>query len=72
MEYRRFATFNIAGGIGWVASMTLGGYFLGSIFPDLGKHVEKVIIVIVVLSVLPMVIEYVKAKMRARAASNAG
>lgn len=64
MSYRKFAVFNIAGGIGWVASMTLGGYFLGSIFPDLGRHIEKVIIVIVALSVLPMVIEYVKAKRR--------
>jgi membrane-associated protein len=67
MRYRDFALFNIAGGIGWVASMTLGGYFLGSIFPDLGRHVEKVIIVIVALSVLPMVIEYIKAKRRPKA-----
>lgn len=64
MSYRKFAVFNVTGGIGWVMSMTLGGYFLGSIFPDLGKHVEKVIIVIVALSVMPMVIEYVKAKRR--------
>jgi membrane-associated protein len=66
MSYRQFALFNIAGGIGWVVSMTVGGYFLGSLFPDLGKHIEKVIIVIVVLSVLPMVIEYVKAKRKAK------
>jgi membrane-associated protein len=62
MRYREFAMFNITGGIAWVVSMTVGGYFLGSIFPDMGKHIEKVIIVIVLLSVLPMVIEYVKAK----------
>ena len=66
MGYRRFATFNITGGIGWVASMTLGGYFLGTLFPDLGRHVEKVIIVIVALSVMPMVIEYLKSRSRAR------
>jgi membrane-associated protein len=67
MSYRRFAVFNITGGVSWVASMTLGGYFLGSIFPELGRHVEKVIIVIVALSVLPMVIEYVKARRRSAA-----
>ncbi|MDB4976649.1 MAG: associated Golgi protein [Myxococcaceae bacterium] len=67
MPYREFALFNIAGGISWVVSMTVGGYFLGSIFPDLGKHIEKVIIVIVVLSVLPMVFEYFKAKRRGKA-----
>jgi membrane-associated protein len=62
MRYRDFALFNITGGIAWVVSMTVGGYFLGSVFPEMGKHIEKVIIVIVLLSVLPMVIEYVKAK----------
>jgi membrane-associated protein len=62
MRYRDFAMFNITGGIAWVVSMTVGGYFLGSVFPEMGKHIEKVIIVIVLLSVLPMVIEYVKAK----------
>lgn len=67
MSYRSFATFNIVGGISWVASMTLGGFFLGQVFPDLGKHIEKVIIVIVFLSVLPMIIEVVKARLRARA-----
>jgi membrane-associated protein len=62
MRYRDFAMFNITGGVAWVVSMTVGGYFLGSIFPEMGRHIEKVIIVIVLLSVLPMVIEYVKAK----------
>lgn len=62
MRYREFAMFNITGGVAWVVSMTVGGYFLGSVFPEMGRHIEKVIIVIVVLSVLPMVIEYVKAK----------
>jgi membrane-associated protein len=70
MSYRNFAMFNVLGGIGWVSSMTLGGFFLGRLFPDLGKHIEKVIILIVLLSILPMVIEFVKAKMRARAATS--
>jgi membrane-associated protein len=67
MGYRKFALFNVLGGIGWVSSMTLGGFFLGSLFPDLGRHIEKVIIVIVALSVLPMVLEYLKARARAKA-----
>lgn len=70
MSYRSFATFNIAGGIAWVSSMTLGGFFLGRAFPELGRHVEKVIIVIVVLSVIPMVIEYIKARYRAKQGVN--
>lgn len=70
MGYRNFATYNVAGGVGWVASMTLGGFFLGNLFPDLGKHVEKVIVLIVFLSVLPMAIEYWKAKRRGKLAEN--
>ena len=35
MPYRRFAAFNIFGGIGWVVSMTLTGYFLGSAIPGI-------------------------------------
>jgi membrane-associated protein len=68
MGYRKFALFNVCGGIGWVASMTLGGYFLGSLFPNLGNHIEKVIIVIVAISVMPMVLEYLKARARAKSA----
>lgn len=66
MGYRRFAAFNIIGGLSWVASMTLVGYFLGVQFPELLKHVEKVIIAVVAVSLLPGFIEYVKAR---RAAS---
>ena len=47
MGYRRLRPFNIIGGIAWVSSMTLGGYFLGTLFPELGRHIEKVIVVIV-------------------------
>lgn len=71
MPYRQFALFNIAGGIGWVSSMTLTGFFLGRLYPKLGSHVEKVIIGIVLLSVLPMVIEYFKARARGKAAAAA-
>jgi len=72
MGYRRFALFNVTGGIAWVSSMTLGGYFLGTLFPDLGRHVEKVIVVIVAISVLPMVVEYAKARLRAKASVSQG
>jgi membrane-associated protein len=72
MGYRRFALFNVTGGIAWVSSMTLGGYFLGTLFPDLGRHVEKVIVVIVALSVTPVVIEYFKARARAKGSLSQG
>jgi membrane-associated protein len=53
MRYSRFAAFNVIGGIGWVMSMTLTGYFLGSLVPGIERHIEKIIVLVVVLSVLP-------------------
>ena len=61
MRYSRFVWFNIVGGIGWVLSMTLGGYYLGSI-PIIRLHFEKAVIGIVVLSVLPLIYQYFKAR----------
>jgi membrane-associated protein len=64
MGYRRFAAFNVIGGTAWVASMTLTGYVLGTRFPMLVRHIEKVIVVVVVLSILPGVIEWARARRR--------
>ena len=59
MSYRRFALYNIAGGIGWVVSMSSAGYFLGQI-SWVQKNFEKVVIGIIIVSVLPIVIEVLK------------
>ena len=61
MEYSKFAFYNIAGGVGWVVSMSLLGYSLGNV-PLIQKHFEKVIILIVVVSALPVVWEIFKAR----------
>jgi membrane-associated protein len=55
MEYRRFLAFNVFGGIFWVLSMTLTGYFLGQI-PGVRENIEIVIILVVFLSILPGII----------------
>ena len=62
MSYRRFALFNIVGGIGWVVSMTMLGYLLVTIFPATEKHIEKVIIIVIFLSILPGIIEWWRQK----------
>ena len=71
MQYRRFAVFNIIGGIGWVFSMTMLGYLLVTMFPATEKHIEKVIIIVIFLSILPGIIEWLRARMRARNQSSA-
>ncbi|HEX3997662.1 MAG TPA: VTT domain-containing protein [Pirellulales bacterium] len=60
MGYRRFAIFNIAGGIGWVATMSLAGYWLGRI-KFVSEHFEHVIILIVFVSLLPIAISFFRA-----------
>jgi membrane-associated protein len=59
MSYRRFVIYNIAGGVGWVISMTLAGYYLGQI-PWIQQNFELVVVGIVVISVLPIVTGLVK------------
>jgi len=61
MPYARFAMFNVIGSIGWVTSMTLLGYFVGDI-PLVRRHFEKVVILIVLISVLPIVVELIKSR----------
>jgi membrane-associated protein len=63
MNYRRFLVFDIAGGLLWVSSFIIAGYFFGNI-PAVKRNFELVILGIIVVSVLPMVLEYVKAKRR--------
>jgi membrane-associated protein len=62
MPYRRFAAFNVAGGAAWVLSMTLLGFGLGQMWPNVGKHIEKLIILIVFVSILPGIIGWWRSR----------
>jgi len=62
MPYLRFAGFNVIGAISWVMSMTLIGYFLGSVIPGIDKHIELVIIAIIFISLIPGIIKYLQVK----------
>ena len=64
MEYRRFIFYNVAGGIGWVTSMTWAGYGLGRVIPNLGSYIHLVVGIVIVLSVIPIVIEILKERRR--------
>jgi membrane-associated protein len=61
MRYSTFLTYNVLGGIGWVLSMTLAGYFLGRTIPDIERHVHWVIAIVIALSFLPIVREWKQA-----------
>jgi len=65
MQYRRFLFYNVAGGIGWVASMTWGGYWLARMFPAIFARIHILVIVIIVLSCVPIAIEIYRERRKA-------
>ena len=67
---RQFIVYNATGGILWIVSLTLAGYGLGSAFPWLRKYIEVIALGIIVLSLLPILRTYLKARARAKAASS--
>lgn len=61
MRYARFVSFNVFGGLGWVLSMTLAGYGLGG-YALIRKNFEKVVLGIVFVSILPLILHYLKSR----------
>lgn len=61
MNYFTFIKYNIIGGFVWVFSLTLLGYFFGNM-PIVQENFETVIIGIIVISILPMIWEFISAK----------
>lgn len=62
MNYKKFLSFDVLGGAIWIGSLTLAGYFLGEI-PWIRNNIEKVALGIIFISILPVIIEVLKAKM---------
>ena len=63
MSYPHFLTYNVAGGLLWIALFAFGGYFFGNI-PVVKNNFGIVIIAIIIISILPAVIEVLKEKRR--------
>ena len=68
MEYRAFLSYNVIGGVLWIWSMLLTGWVLARTVPGVAKHVEKIILLVVFLSVLPGIIAWLRER-RNKAAS---
>jgi membrane-associated protein len=61
MTYPRFAMWNVTGGTVWVTGLTLAGYYFGRI-PFVQRNFETVILAIILISIMPIVIEFVRAR----------
>jgi membrane-associated protein len=64
MRYPRFLAFDVAGGALWIGLFISAGYFFGNI-PAVKKNFEVVIIAIILVSVMPMVVHWLRARRRA-------
>ena len=67
MSYARFTAFNVFGGLFWIWSMLFTGYFLGRYIPGIDEHIDKVIIVVVLLSISPAIHHWWKSRRDSRA-----
>ncbi len=65
MRHRTFTVYNVVGGLAWVVVLTTLGWALGSQFPGIGDYLDVVIVAIVLVSLVPIAIEYIRHR-RAR------
>ena len=70
MSYPRFLIYNVAGGLLWVSACVFAGYFFGNL-PFVQKNFSLVILAIVVISILPAVVEYLRHRVAARRQASA-
>jgi membrane-associated protein len=60
MTYKKFLSYNVLGGFAWGAGMVTLGYFLGSVLPNSDTYVLPLSLVVIVLSFLPILINYLR------------
>lgn len=77
MPYRQFFAYNVFGGLFWISSMLLAGYYLGGVVESvvrdvfgyegfkLEDNIDKVVLVVVVLSIIPIIVEVIKSRRNA-------
>lgn len=71
MDYKgKFLPYDVIGGVLWIGSMSLAGYALGNV-PWVKENFEAVVILIILMSVLPMVIGYIRSRMSKKASPKA-
>jgi len=65
MSYRKFITYNVVGAVVWVGLITLAGYIFGNL-PVIQRNFHVVIFAIIIISVMPMIVTWWKAKRESR------
>ena len=70
MEYKKFVIYNVFGGILWVMSTVLGGFFVGSFIPNIEHYLHLVIAGVILLSFMPIILELSKNKISKKVIGN--
>jgi membrane-associated protein len=58
MDHKKFTFFNFIGGTLWVWAVSLAGYFLGSVIPNIDKYILPVVVIIILASTLPPIYHF--------------
>ena len=64
MRYRTFVVYNVIGAFLWAVGVTLLGYWLGNTVPNIDKYLLPIIVGIIVVSLIPVFVEYRRQKRR--------
>ncbi|MGA7955063.1 MAG: VTT domain-containing protein [Gloeobacterales cyanobacterium] len=67
MDYRRFLPYSVIGAFVWVWPLSMGAYFLGKTIPDFEKNIHYAIGIVILVSLLPIVFEFFKARAEKKA-----
>jgi membrane-associated protein len=61
MPFAKFWMFNIVGGLFWIWSLLLAGYYLGRTIPNIEKNIHAIVLIVMIVSVLPIGIKVAKS-----------
>ncbi len=64
MRYKTFMFFNLIGGFLWTMGLTLFGYFLGRVVPDVDRYLLPIILVIIILSLAPAIWHFIEPRLK--------
>jgi membrane-associated protein len=70
MDLKAYTAYNVLGAVGWIWSMLFVGYFLGRFIPGIDQHIEKVILLVIFVSLLPGLISWWRERNRPAADSS--
>ncbi len=62
MTHRRFTLFNVIGALMWCGGVTLAGYYLGAVIPNIDKYILPIVLAIIVISALPPIIHLLRTR----------